>query len=769
MSFDDWQKQNTAVKDGFSAWQSENEIGADGVTTQTPPPVTPKPLSNLTDEIITSEAVPQREPLTAESLEGLSIEEIVAREKPLRKEIGETLGIKVDKRKEAEEFRAARLTEKPAFLDELATALTRSTARTGASILEFTERQAVGSVFEPGTFESLAEPLREFSETAKVQAKEVPKDAPFREKAKVFVANAVGETVPFMAASVAATLATGTPLAAFGTSFVIEGENARQDALAEGATEQQADIEAFVVGTINGALEKMQVDEILRFSGVSKGTVKAIVDAAKERSLKNIAKKGGSLTLEVLKNSVTEGLQEALQETTSVFAPALTGREIPKEGKLKRVGMAGLGGAIVGPIFGGGVDTTQVLGQAFGEKANEIANIGQRLNESELDAQGFRTTELESAEQAQEAAEAFADIARDNDIDVQIDVIGNTLKVKELAPGEEVITQERKVPDGRQRDEERREELRLRQRPEQKELRQRPAKAKEALEAEKRQVLTEEGAVEAAPTPTAEPKVEKLRTEEPDGTIIEQTPQIRQDVSDAVEFDPEKPTTSARQAQIDEDRESLGLKEINSPTRRGWNQALKQAKSQNIPARATAIADEVNTTPRALSDVETAGMTMKMSELKSAHKQLTQDIEKAKDPADIQSLGAQIARIEQQFDNLSEAVRTSGTEKGRALAAQKLTIAEDMSLVSVLNRAKANKRADLTPKERAEFRKTIKNLEQRITAIEEARAKEAMTVANKVIKRGAKKFTTLTKAQQKATSKALGDKVNSLLEKGCNG
>jgi hypothetical protein len=436
-----------------------------------------------------------------------------------------------------------------------------------------------------------------------------------------------------------------------------------------------------------------------------------------------------------------------------------------------------LGGAVVGPIFGGGVDTTQVLGQAFGEKAQQIADIGQRLNESEPDAQGFRTTELESAEQAQEAAEAFADIARDNDIDVQIDVIGNTLKVKELAPGEEVITQERKVPDGRQRDEERREELRLRQRPEQKELRQRPAKAKEALEAEKRQVLVEEGAVEAAPTPVEKAKklsaqikakVEKLRVEEPDGTIIEQTPQIRQDVSDAVEFDPEKPTTSARQAQIDEDRESLGLKEINSPTRRGWNQALKQAKSQNIPARATAIADEVNTTPRALSDVETAGMTMKMSELKSAHKQLTHDIEKAKDPADIQSLGAQIARIEQQFDNLSEAVRTSGTEKGRALAAQKLTIAEDMSLVSVLNRAKANKRADLTPKERAQFRKTIKNLEQRITAIEEARAKEALTIARGQLRRGTKRFTTLSKTQRTASSKALGTDVKSLLEQGCN-
>jgi hypothetical protein len=583
------------------------------------------------------------------------------------------------------------------FFSELGTALQRGAARTGAAGLQFIERLSTpGSIFEPGTFSDLAEPLQDFAESAKVQPATIPKDAPTKDKVKAFVANAVGETIPFMGAATASVLATGTPMAAFGTSFAVEGEGARQDALAAGASEDQADLEAFVVGTINGALEKLQIDEVLNFAGVGRGSIRALIDAAKKKSLRKIAKEGGKLTLELAKTSVTEGVQEALQETTSVLAPAVTGRELPTlEEGAKRVGLAAAGGAVAGPILGGAI--------------------------SQITPSGVEG---------------------------------------------EVITSVKEQEDGGQRDEERREELRARDRLVESEQRAEEAKApvearKRVVLEEGRQGLTDKGAVEAAPA------VAKLRTEEPDGTIIEQTPQIRQDVSDAVEFDPEKPTTSARQAQIDEDRESLGLKEINSPARRGWNQALKQAKDTNIPARANAIADEVITSPRALSDVETAGMTLKMSELKSTHKQLSSELDKAKDPADIQSIGTQITRIEQDFDNLSQAVRASGTEKGRALASQKLTIDEDMSLVSVLNRAKANKRSDLTVQERKQFTKTIKALEQRVSAIEQARSLEATIIAKGQLRRGNKRFTTMSKAQRKASSKVLGSDVKSLLERGC--
>lgn len=236
------------------------------------------------------------------------------------------------------------------FFNELGMALARSSSRILASGLQAVERiSAPGSVFEPGAFERLAEPLTEFSKSAKVQ--------PSTEGGvRGFVANAVGEALPFTAATVASVLITGTPFAAFATSFVVEGESARQEALAAGASEEDADLEAFVVGTINGALEKLQVDEILRFSGVGKTSIRAIIQAARNKSFKKIAKEGGKLTLSAAKSAITEGTQEALQETTSVLAPKVTGRDvIPLKEAIPRIGQAFLGGAVVGPILSGGV------------------------------------------------------------------------------------------------------------------------------------------------------------------------------------------------------------------------------------------------------------------------------------------------------------------------------------------------------------------------------------------------------------------------------
>src|SRR5690606_36952583 len=82
------------------------------------------------------------------------------------------------------------------------------------------------------------------------------------------------------------------------------------------------------------------------------------------------------------------------------------------------------------------------------------------------------------------------------------------------------------------------------------------------------------------------------------------------------------------------------------------------------------------------------------------------------DPAEVATLSAEANRIEDEFDSISTALRTSGTEKGRALAAQKLTINQDFQLVSVLNRAKAAKGAELTAKQRAHIEALTKRLEE---------------------------------------------------------
>lgn len=259
------------------------------------------------------------------------------------------------------------------FFDELGRGLVRSSARIGASALESIERAAQVSVFEPGTFSDPGETLREFSEQSNFQPARLPKDAKKGDRIKAFVANAVGEALPFTAAAVGSALLTGNPAAPFATAFVVEGENARQDALKAGASEEQADLEAFIVGTVNGALDSLQVDEILRFSGAGKTSIKAIAKAARDKSAKKIAKETGKLTLELARSSITEGVQEALQETTSVVTPIaldiLTDADRPgieeiQANAVRRIGQSALGGAVVGPILSGGIGLVSDIGEA---------------------------------------------------------------------------------------------------------------------------------------------------------------------------------------------------------------------------------------------------------------------------------------------------------------------------------------------------------------------------------------------------------------------
>jgi hypothetical protein len=797
------EQAQAAQEDVFDQIDIFDQIDAGAVSVD--PTIQPTPVTPLTPPVVVSEPIVEEPEITPA--------------RPVR---------------QPREFRG--------FFSELGTALARGAARTGAAGLQFVERLSTpGSIFEPGTFENLAEPLQDFAESAKVQPATVAKDAPTRDKVKAFVANAVGETIPFMAAATASVLATGTPLAAFGTSFAVEGESARQEALAAGASEDQADIEAFVVGTINGALEKLQIDEVLSFAGVGRGSLRSLINAVKEKSLKKIAAAGGRLTLETAKTSISEGLQEALQETTSLFAPGITGREIPPGG-LRRVGMAALGGAVAGPILGGAAGIVQEITPTAVEGEEVITQVkekpdGRQRDEERREEFRVRRGPVEGVQRAEEAKalvearervvleegrqgleERAAEVAPLFTAEPKVEGIeffrGEGQNIgkgpdmffsgsKDVAGdfGEVRAITEVEIPKNPLRigsKEELAEIIGFKGDPRAEKLNAKhkfddAAKAY-AISQGNDAILYEQGTFDEPelhifdkkpPTPTAEVKkkiipaqvpvaplseeqVVKEQIKTPDTTVTAQTPVIRKNVIDAVEFDPERPTTSARQAQIDEDRENLGLKEINSPSRRAFQKAQRKAIEQKIPERAMAIADEINTAPRPLSDIETAGMSMKLAEMKKTFNVLSREIEAEKDSAILQSKAVQADRVLQEIDVLTQAIRSTGSEKGRALASQKLTIDEDLNLANVLIRAKIAKRADLTVQERKVFTAKISQLEQRIAAIETARTDEASIIAKGQLRRGTRRFTGLTKVQRQAANKSLGQDVKSLLEQGCN-
>lgn len=172
------------------------------------------------------------------------------------------------------------------------------------------------------------------------------------------------------------------------------------------------------------------------------------------------------------------------------------------------------------------------------------------------------------------------------------------------------------------------------------------------------------------------------------------------------------PTTSARKAQVADDRTDMGLGELEAPVRKSFGKSLDNARAKGYDgAWASREAESVIAKPRALDDEETAGMVDAMARLKNDHKSLLKQAENATDPAELSRINEGLKGIESQFDSISTAVRKSGTEKGRALASQKITINEDFDLISVRSRARANKGGDLTAKEDAELVKRVNDLE----------------------------------------------------------
>ena len=177
---------------------------------------------------------------------------------------------------------------------------------------------------------------------------------------KGFVAASVGQALPYMAASSVAVITTGNPYAAFVVGFSVEGDNAYRIALANGATEEEAQLNRFVVGVINGAIEQLQVNQLLKFAKTGSGSIRVLSKAAQDRAMQKIIKAGGNLTLDSLHQFTREAFEEILQETTNIVAEA---RQNPDAWltATDRLMQAGLGGGIVGLVLGtGGAIRTQI-------------------------------------------------------------------------------------------------------------------------------------------------------------------------------------------------------------------------------------------------------------------------------------------------------------------------------------------------------------------------------------------------------------------------
>lgn len=213
--------------------------------------------------------------------------------------------------------------------------------------------------------------------------------------------------------------------------------------------------------------------------------------------------------------------------------------------------------------------------------------------------------------------------------------------------------------------------------------------------------------------------------------------------------------TSAQKTQMARDRAALDLPELPEAERKAWQQSLDNAVARGLDKKADLLADEVQRRPRSLNDEETAGLVLRAQELKNEHARVMREIGAATDSSDIATKATERDVIEAAFDKVSQAAKLSGTEKGRALAAQKLTINQDYDLVSVLSRAKAAKGRELSSTERAEYEQLVaktKALEGQLAELRsEGQAKAEARSVDKFIREQSVKIRRAQRQQTKAT------------------
>ncbi len=254
------------------------------------------------------------------------------------------------------------------FFSEFGRALGQSGLKRTAQVLNFAERLTGGqSLFEPNKLGDLAEKAHKASLKPELQP---GKGTPIR----TFVASSVADGITFTGATIAATLV-GGPAAGFGVAFVVEGEAAYEEVIAAGGTEEQAAWTMLMVGGINAGLEQLRVNQIIAFGrGGANTSFRQVADTVRNLTLKKLGALGKDISKDILVNAISESIQEALQETTSIIVPKLVGVNLANyEQALARIFKAAAGGAIAGPIIGGGgAIATSLVEQGFSEERADI-------------------------------------------------------------------------------------------------------------------------------------------------------------------------------------------------------------------------------------------------------------------------------------------------------------------------------------------------------------------------------------------------------------
>lgn len=177
-------------------------------------------------------------------------------------------------------------------------------------------------------------------------------------------------------------------------------------------------------------------------------------------------------------------------------------------------------------------------------------------------------------------------------------------------------------------------------------------------------------------------------------------------------------------------RALFNMDELDTPTRERFIQVLDEAKRTEAHRTADEIAADLIATGRVSSASEHAALILRSAELQNAYEAKTAEIGEAFAAGDMEraaGLRTVADNLLAQLDTLTEASDKSGTAIARALSIRRMRLNRDnYALVPLIQRARAAKRADLTPEQQTQLASITEELTKQQAIIEDQKRQLAL-------------------------------------------
>ena len=264
---------------------------------------------------------------------------------------------------------------------------------------------------------------------------------------------------------------------------------------------------------------------------------------------------------------------------------------------------------------------------------------------------------------------------------------------------------------------------------------------------------------EVAPVVAEEPKTEPPQRPSVDATTAEgkrvfADPMIDDDLM------------SSRKADLDRELNRIGAEGVNSPERKKWEESKRKAIEKGLPAQVPTLVTEVLAEGRPLSDEETAAFTMHMKQRQTERNAILEQMRTADDFGEKKRLDRQLEKVNEELEATYRANDLYGMEWGRAGAIRKMTLDEDLNIVSVKVRAESAAGRALKQKEAAKANEIGTKGEELDAKIEKAKQALPDEVAETLV-RNRKKREKRPQGTVSAERTSLVDRARMLMKAGC--